>query len=875
MKYIRTTQNSLNPESSNDEPISLHQLSVASKIDIIENNTLDTTVLSNSDILIESSIPDSLAADSTDNYSTDEVPSISLDTLIGLSSNAKDSPEYKNENQLPNQDQTITQKEFNSIESMEKITPDINLENKYINASPNKTLDSDIQDLTDNFSNSQAEVISIETLSKASENSIVDQSASFSNNLLENHLSPSVNSDIPNKITSNDINSNISNNLISSTQFSNNDQLAPLETSVSESSTFKSIKEEMPTQDASDHTPKMEEKTKLVNSQFESNEKHENNLNKYRLDDSSTSSELKNPISLNYSSKPKTQMPKDQLRYCQAMIRSLKKHGDAGPFLKPVDIVLLNIPDYPSVVKEPMDLSTVESKLKEGYYSSNFEFIADMDLIFYNCYLYNGKDLPISLMAMNLEKAYRNQLKKMPESSFQTPNKAIKSTKVPTQLPTSSATATKARVRRETHPPPSRDIPTSTLSTKRTNSRIIDPQLKFCSNLIREFFKKAYYDQASFFYEPVDWVKQEIPDYPSIVKHPMDMSTIRDKLQNNEYQDAIEFKDDFLLMLNNCYLYNHPKHVVYLAGKALEDIFEKKWAMLPPRPSISRSPSPTPIIHPTPSTKTKTKKVSKQVSPPKPSTFDDSDSDIVMDTPNSARIMSLERHVQQVTRELEDLKRIERLKRSEELKRRAETKLSSGRGQTKKPKKTASTTKTQKDAPVSTPTRGRGAGRKRGSRGGGRGGKTPANSRNSKDSGSYVTELTLSQKREFSAKIETLPAERLQVALNIIRSACPDLVEEEDEIELDIDSLDPYTLKKLYDYVVLCVDLDSEILQSQQSDQFNHINQLEEKLRAFDSENAPIADPITGATLATHRYSSSSDSESAGSHTDDSGDRSD
>ncbi|OMJ13707.1 SWR1 complex bromodomain subunit bdf1 [Smittium culicis] len=864
-----------NEISINHEPISLHQLSVASKLDNIDNTPLDTTVPLLSDKLTDSIIPDSLPADSADNYSTDEVPSISLDTLIGLSSNAKDSPESKNETQLSNQNQIDTHKDNNSIDSMAIITSDNNLEIKYTNPIPTKTLDSDIQDLTDDFSNSQAEVISIETLSKASENTIVDQSTSCSNNLLDKHLSSSINSDIPNKITSNDLTSNIPNNLNNSTQFSNNVHLTPLETSVSESSTFKSIKEEIYSQDTSDHTPKMEENIINVNHHFESNEKHENDLNKYRLDDSTTSSELKNSISFKNSSKPKTQMPKDQLRYCQAMIRSLKKHGDAGPFLKPVDIVLLNIPDYPNVVKEPMDLSTVESKLKEGYYSSNFDFIADMDLIFYNCYLYNGKDLPISLMAMNLEKAYRNQLKKMPESSFQTPSKAIKSTTVPTPLPTSTATATKTRARRETHPPPSRDIPTSSLSTKRTNSRIIDPQLKFCSNLIREFFKKAYYDQAAFFYEPVDWVNQEIPDYPSIVKHPMDMSTIRDKLQNNEYQDAIEFKDDFLLMLNNCYLYNHPKHVVYLAGKALEDIFEKKWAMLPPRPSISRSPSPTPIIHPTPSTKAKTKKVSKQISPPKPSTFDDSDSDIVMDTPNSARIMSLERHVQQVTRELEDLKRIERLKRSEELKRRAETKLSSGRGQAKKPKKTASATKTQKDAPVSTPTRGRGAGRKRGSRGGGRGGKVPANSRNSKDAGSYVTELTLSQKREFSSKIETLPAERLQVALNIIRSACPDLVEEEDEIELDIDSLDPYTLKKLYDYVVLCVDLDSEILQSQKSDQFNHINQLEEKLRAFDSENAPPADPITGATLATHRYSSSSDSESAGSHSDDSGDRSD
>lgn len=37
---------------------------------------------------------------------------------------------------------------------------------------------------------------------------------------------------------------------------------------------------------------------------------------------------------------------------------------DAEPFLEPVDVKGLGIPDYPSVVKKPMDLGTVAAGLQ-------------------------------------------------------------------------------------------------------------------------------------------------------------------------------------------------------------------------------------------------------------------------------------------------------------------------------------------------------------------------------------------------------------------------------------------------------------------------------------------------------------------------------
>lgn len=42
---------------------------------------------------------------------------------------------------------------------------------------------------------------------------------------------------------------------------------------------------------------------------------------------------------------------------------------------------------------------------------------------------------------------------------------------------------------------------------------------------------------AHFFYEPVDFAKQNLLDYPKIVKYPMDFGTIKRKLAYNAYEN--------------------------------------------------------------------------------------------------------------------------------------------------------------------------------------------------------------------------------------------------------------------------------------------------------------------------------------------------
>jgi bromodomain-containing factor 1 len=111
-----------------------------------------------------------------------------------------------------------------------------------------------------------------------------------------------------------------------------------------------------------------------------------------------------------------TALTKAQSQWCSNTLKALKKNKSSGPFLEPVDPVKFNIPTYPDIVKKPMDLSTVQAKLGTHQYNTVDEFVSDVRLIFSNCYLFNGQDAPVSLMAAELEKAFDRAVYKMPPS---------------------------------------------------------------------------------------------------------------------------------------------------------------------------------------------------------------------------------------------------------------------------------------------------------------------------------------------------------------------------------------------------------------------------------------------------------------------------
>jgi len=126
---------------------------------------------------------------------------------------------------------------------------------------------------------------------------------------------------------------------------------------------------------------------------------------------------IKAPKAFEPANEPKAQMS-ERLKFLQNLCKEIisKKHWHKSfPFHKPVDTVKLGLHDYFEIIKKPMDFTTVMENNESGVYESAEDFIADVRLIFKNCYQYNSPADDICHMAKYCEKIFEDKLKNLPK----------------------------------------------------------------------------------------------------------------------------------------------------------------------------------------------------------------------------------------------------------------------------------------------------------------------------------------------------------------------------------------------------------------------------------------------------------------------------
>ncbi|UJR31272.1 hypothetical protein I4U23_018772 [Adineta vaga] len=115
-------------------------------------------------------------------------------------------------------------------------------------------------------------------------------------------------------------------------------------------------------------------------------------------------------------------------------------------------------------------------------------------------------------------------------------------------------------------------------------------QLQYVSKVIIKFLWKHEFSWP--FQKPVNPVKLNLPNYNKVVRYPMDLGTIKKRLETNYYYSIKECITDFNIMFTNCYLYNKPGEDVVLMGTTLEKMFYEKLAEMPEN-EIEIVPHPT------------------------------------------------------------------------------------------------------------------------------------------------------------------------------------------------------------------------------------------------------------------------------------------
>ena len=114
-----------------------------------------------------------------------------------------------------------------------------------------------------------------------------------------------------------------------------------------------------------------------------------------------------------------------------------------------------------------------------------------------------------------------------------------------------------------------------------------------CGELLKEISK---HQSAIWFLEPVDYVKLNIPDYPTIISEPMDFRTIKFNLDNGIYKTCDEFADHVRLTFSNAIKYNTARdNPVHIAAKDIQSKFDEKYRILLSNLGLNNDEQPIPL----------------------------------------------------------------------------------------------------------------------------------------------------------------------------------------------------------------------------------------------------------------------------------------
>lgn len=94
--------------------------------------------------------------------------------------------------------------------------------------------------------------------------------------------------------------------------------------------------------------------------------------------------------------------------------------------------------------------------------------------------------------------------------------------------------------------------------------------VRLLNDLVKKITQK---DTQRLFAMPV--TEEIAPGYSNVIKTPIDMSIIKIKVHDDEYEDLRQFRDDMYLMFQNCLTYNPPGTYVYSEGENLFNFFRR------------------------------------------------------------------------------------------------------------------------------------------------------------------------------------------------------------------------------------------------------------------------------------------------------------
>uniref|UniRef100_G1TQT7 Bromodomain containing 3 n=1 Tax=Oryctolagus cuniculus TaxID=9986 RepID=G1TQT7_RABIT len=343
--------------------------------------------------------------------------------------------------------------------------------------------------------------------------------------------------------------------------------------------------------------------------------------------------------------------------------------------------------------------------------------------------------------------------------------------------------------------PPRKDLEDGAVPQHAGKRGKLSEHLRHCDSILKEMLSKKHAAYAWPFYKPVDAEALELHDYHDIIKHPMDLSTVKRKMDSREYPDAQGFAADVRLMFSNCYKYNPPDHEVVAMARKLQDVFEMRFAKMPDEPAETPAlPAPAaPVV----SKGAESSRSSQETS----SDSGSSDSEEERAT-SLAELQEQLKAVHALSQA--PVNKPKKKKKKEKERKRKDRDKDKHRAKAEEDKKAKAAPPAkqapQKKAPAKKANSTVAAGRQPK-----KGGKQASASYDSEEEEEGLP-MSYEEKRQLSLDINRLPGEKLGRVVHIIQSREPSLRDSNpDEIEIDFEMLKPTTLWELERYVKSCL----------------------------------------------------------------------
>ncbi|XP_026831166.1 protein polybromo-1 isoform X10 [Ooceraea biroi] len=227
-------------------------------------------------------------------------------------------------------------------------------------------------------------------------------------------------------------------------------------------------------------------------------------------------------------------------------------------------------PDYYKMIKNPISLLQIRTKIKKGEYGTVSEVAGDMNIMFENAKKYNIHTSRLYKCAVKLQKIMQEKVQELLEfdQDSDSDSESENSSQQPRLIKRASNLLTRGKYKD--------NIP-------------LKKRLYALVKCVIEYVCEDGRQPMLMFMEKPS--KKLYPDYYQVIAEPIDMLAIEANIKVEKYQSENELIQDFKLMFNNCRQYNEEGSLIYEDANTLEKVLMDKVKELGPLPDNPKSKS--------------------------------------------------------------------------------------------------------------------------------------------------------------------------------------------------------------------------------------------------------------------------------------------